>query len=149
MTEAEQELWIKLRRRQIERCKFRRQYSIMGFVVDFYCPEKRLAIEVDGGYHRKKNQLDCDQARQKLLETLNICFLRFSNDEVFNDLDLVTQKIRDQINSSYPHPLSPSPLIRGKGNKGLGVKGKMSADLSAAVCRRRTKEEGGQKGLKR
>ena len=119
MTEAEKILWAELRRRQIARCKFRRQYSIMGFVVDFYCPEKRLVIEVDGGYHRGKDQIDYDKARQALLEILNICFLRFTNDEVLNDLDLVTQKIRNQINSSLFLPLNKGKMSATGGQKGL------------------------------
>lgn len=98
MTEAEKILWSKLRQKQIDGHKFRRQYSIMGFVVDFYCPELRLAIEVDGGYHQDKDQVDYDKARQQLLEALKIDFLRFTNNDIFIDIDLVVQKIRDQIN---------------------------------------------------
>jgi len=97
MTEAEQVLWKKLRRKQIKACKFRRQYSIMGFVVDFYCSEIKLAIEVDGGYHQGKDQGIYDKARQKLLESLEINFLRFTNDDILNDIDLVVDKISDQI----------------------------------------------------
>jgi very-short-patch-repair endonuclease len=119
MTEAEKILWAELRLKRIEGRKFRRQYSIMGFVVDFYCPEKRLAIEVDGGYHKKKDQVFYDKARQELLETLKIVFLRFTNKEVLTDLELVTQKIRDQINSSLSLPLNKGKMSAAGGQKGF------------------------------
>jgi len=107
MTDAEKILWSRLKLKQIDGHKFRRQYSIKGFVVDFYCPELRLAIEVDGGYHKKKDQIDYDKARQQLLETLGITFLRFTNSAILADVDRVAQKISDQIDGSFPYPLPP------------------------------------------
>ena len=64
MTRVEKLLWKKIRLRQIDGYKFRRQYSIKGFVLDFYSPQLRLAIELDGDYHYADKQIDYDIARQ-------------------------------------------------------------------------------------
>ncbi len=93
MTDAEKYLWHFLRRKQLG-YKFLRQVSIGYFVVDFYCKELALAIEVDGAVHNKKNILDRDKIRQEIIETDNIKFLRFTNDEVFNNTKSVILKIQ-------------------------------------------------------
>ncbi|MFH1386155.1 MAG: endonuclease domain-containing protein [bacterium] len=105
MTEAEKILWEQIRKRKVNGHKFRRQYSIKGFVIDFYSPEVRLGIEIDGGYHLSRNQRNYDKARQKLIECLEINFIRFTNEEVFNNLEQVIASIRDKIdNSLYSSP---------------------------------------------
>jgi len=106
MTEAEQILWERIRRRRIDGHKFRRQYSIKGFVLDFYSPEVRLGIEVDGGYHFRRFQGDYDKARQRLIESLKIGFIRFTNENILTDIDKAISKIKDKINNSF----SSSPL---------------------------------------
>ena len=93
-TEAERILWEQIRRKQINDVRFRRQYSIMGFVLDFYSPKKKLAIEIDGGYHHKEHQKEYDKARQQLIETLDIKFLRFSNEDIRYDIGRVLHEIR-------------------------------------------------------
>ncbi len=118
MTESEKLLWEKLKLRQVDGHKFRRQYSIKGFVVDFYCSELKLAIEVDGGYHLGKDQIDYDRARQQLLETLNICFLRFTNSDILSDVDSAIQKIRDQIDNSLSLPLNKGKMSAAGGQMG-------------------------------
>ncbi len=65
---AEKILWSKLRNRQ-QRFKFRRQYSIGNYVVDFYCPALKLAIEVDGATHSTKEEIEKDKEREKFLKT--------------------------------------------------------------------------------
>ncbi|MFY0651174.1 MAG: endonuclease domain-containing protein [Cyclobacteriaceae bacterium] len=62
-TEAEKILWDKVRNRNLDGFKFRRQYPIGSFIVDFYCYEARLVVEVDGGYHKEKDQKDYDAGR--------------------------------------------------------------------------------------
>jgi very-short-patch-repair endonuclease len=93
MTKAEKLLWDHIKRRQIFGSRFRRQYSVKGFVTDFYSPELKLAIEVDGGYHTKDDQVDYDKARQKIITSLGIKFLRFKNKEVLADVEKVVKKI--------------------------------------------------------
>ena len=87
MPRAEQLLWKKLRRRQVLGYRFRRQYSVEGYVIDFYCPELKLAIEVDGDSHFQKGSQEKDYQRQVQVEALDIHFLRLRNVEVFQHLD--------------------------------------------------------------
>ena len=100
MTEAEKLLWNAIRRKQLDGRRFRRQYSIRGFVLDFYSPEIKLAIEIDGGYHSKEDQVFYDSERQKLIQSLGIKFLRIKNDDIFSDIDNVVRKIKENIISS-------------------------------------------------
>lgn len=90
MTEAENKLWERLRNKQLG-VKFRRQYSIGPYFVDFYCPEKRFVIEIDGKHH--KNRKEYDEYRTNYLNTLNINLVRFWNDEIINSIDVVIEKI--------------------------------------------------------
>jgi very-short-patch-repair endonuclease len=94
MTEAEELLWEKIRRRQVNGFKFRRQHAISQFIADFYCHEKRLIIEVDGGYHNQPCQAERDLQRTFELEKLGIKVLRFTNEQVENDIDKVIMEIR-------------------------------------------------------
>ncbi len=80
---AEQVFWSKLGRRQMLGYKFRRQYSIAAHVVDFYCPAVRMTIELDGDSHFQKGSPARDEARQAIIESFGIHFLRFRNVEIF------------------------------------------------------------------
>ena len=86
-TKAESLLWYVLRGRRLCGLKFRRQYAIKPFIADFACIEKRLIIEIDGGYH------DCveerDKSRQKQLEASGWTVLRFTNEVVLSDVEAV------------------------------------------------------------
>ncbi|MEP0073975.1 MAG: endonuclease domain-containing protein [Marinomonas sp.] len=86
MTEPERRLWSKIRKRQLG-VKFRRQFGIGRYVVDFYCPEKRLVVEVDGGSHFNDSSVTYDLARDAYLNSLNIRVLRFTNLDVMQNLD--------------------------------------------------------------
>jgi very-short-patch-repair endonuclease len=76
-TEAEQKLWSFLRNKQLKGKKFRRQHATAGYVVDFYCHECKLAIELDGNYHKSEEAKEYDEARTKLLNQYGITVLRF------------------------------------------------------------------------
>lgn len=91
-TDTEKILWYRIRNNKLG-YKFFRQYSIEGYVLDFYCPEKRLAIEIDGGYHDKQDVKTYDEYRQKWIEAYNICIIRFKNEEILNNKKLVVEKI--------------------------------------------------------
>ena len=96
-TPAEQLVWQRLRDRQVENCKFRRQYGVDAFVLDFYCPELRLAIEIDGDSHNSEAAVAYDLARQRTIEALGIQFLRFTNREVSGQLDTVIEQIAQTV----------------------------------------------------
>ena len=92
-TEAEKILWLQLKGRKLLGFKFDRQYSVGPYILDFYCPKIRLAIELDGIQHMEKSALLYDQDRTRYLEALNIKVIRFQNDEVINNITLVLDKI--------------------------------------------------------
>jgi very-short-patch-repair endonuclease len=81
-TDAERVLWYRLRNRNFQNYKFRRQHILCGYIVDFLCLEKKLIIELDGGQHAETNEYD--SARTLKLETDGFQVLRFWNNEIFN-----------------------------------------------------------------
>jgi very-short-patch-repair endonuclease len=105
MTDAEKILWEKLRNRQLKGLYFRRQHPYGIFILDFFCHEINLAIEVDGDIHLDQLQYDAD--RSEFLESTGITVIRFSNMEVENNMDYVLEKILSVA--------SPSPLGEGLG----------------------------------
>ncbi|HEY5614812.1 MAG TPA: endonuclease domain-containing protein [Bacteroidota bacterium] len=98
MPVAEVILWSKLKNKQVLGCRFRRQYGVNSYSIDFYCPEIKLAIETDGESHYKDGAEENGQRRQYLIEQYGINFLRFSNDEVRKNLDGVLLAIEEKIN---------------------------------------------------
>ena len=114
-TEAEEKLWQCLRNRKIENCKFRRQHPIGKFVADFYCHEKKLVVEVDGGYHNEQEQKEHDEARTQIINEYGITVIRFTNDEILNNLQSVINKITAALKS--PEENSPLSKWRGAGGE--------------------------------
>ncbi|MBN8824055.1 MAG: endonuclease domain-containing protein [Spirosoma sp.] len=98
-TSSETLLWEKLRDSQLEGRKFRRQHSIGVYILDFYCPAERLAIEVDGSIHQNPETIIHDQERDHTLAQLGITTLRVSNEEVETDLESVLTKIKAHFNN--------------------------------------------------
>jgi len=84
-TPSEQRLWAALRDRNFHGRKFRRQQPMGPFVLDFWCAEERLAVEIDGGVHHDPAQQKLDGERQKMIESLDILFIRLSADLVAKD----------------------------------------------------------------
>jgi very-short-patch-repair endonuclease len=95
MTKAEKYLWQELRKKARAGYRFRRQFSIGGFVVDFYCMELKLAVEVDGEYHKYNKEYDL--AREQAIRKIGIDFIRFSNDEVIKNWEVVNLKIEKKL----------------------------------------------------
>jgi len=91
-TEAESILWSRLRARQVEGTKFKRQQPIEGYIVDFVSFEKRMIIELDGGQHAEEHEKD--GIRGGILEENGFRILRFWNNEIFENLDGVLETIR-------------------------------------------------------
>ena len=96
MTEAEKMLWERLNKSQLG-VRFRRQHPIDIFIVDFYCHKHHLVIEVDGEIH--KQQLDYDEGRTAELEKLGLKVVRFTNEEVLSDVEMVMMRIKVLLNS--------------------------------------------------
>jgi cyclase len=96
LTEAELLLWTVLKT-QKPGVRFRRQYGVKAFVLDFYCPAHKLAIEVDGGIHQTDRQSAIDIDRQRIIENLGIRFLRFSNEQIKKNLTAVLKIIKENL----------------------------------------------------
>ncbi len=103
-TVFENKAWLLLRGRKMQGFKFRRQHVIEGFIVDFYCHEFRLAIEIDGSIHEKRKEYD--ELRQIVLESKSIKVLRFKNEQLHRD-PLILQKQIAKIIKSIIIPLPP------------------------------------------
>lgn len=93
MTEAELKLWNELRAHRLMGLGFRRQVPIVGYIVDFACPAKKLVVEVDGSQHGDDAVSAADAARTRKLEELGWTILRFWNDDVLRDIDNVCSHI--------------------------------------------------------
>ena len=87
LTFAEVRLWAYLKNRQVEGKKFRRQSSIDNYILDFYCPEEKIAVELDGEVHNDIRRSEYDNERNLFLEYYGIRVLRFENKEVFDNPD--------------------------------------------------------------
>ena len=97
MTLAEIVLWKKLRDRKIFSTKFRKQHPIDFFIVDFYCHEFKLVIEVDGDIHNDEIVSEYDLGRTAMLNKYGIRVIRFTNDQIMYNIDLVLLKIHEEI----------------------------------------------------
>ena len=95
-TEAEKMLWEYIRSEQLW-FKFNRQHIVGDYIVDFICLEKGLVIEVDGGYHSEYEQMQRDECRTEHLEDMGLKVIRFSNEEVLNNIEGVLDNIRKEL----------------------------------------------------
>ena len=109
MTIAELKLWAEIKGKQLEGVKFRRQHPIPPFIVDFYAPQLKLVVEVDGDTHDEKREYDT--RRTNFLKRKGYSVLRFTNEEIHQDLegvlDILREKCAKQIKDIDPHPTSP------------------------------------------
>lgn len=96
-TDAERKVWSILRRKQIGEVKFYRQYSVGPYIIDFYCPARRFAIELDGSQHGEASQRQYDEKRSEYLAQLGVQVMRFWDDEVMRNIAGVWQKIKEEI----------------------------------------------------
>ena len=120
MTPAEQLLWNKLRSKQCDSLKFRRQHAIGPFIVDFYCPEQLLVVEIDGDVHAEETKITKDRQRERYLRSLDLQIIRYTNYEVLNNLDGVLEHLLGVLSSDST---SPHPSLQRRGNqRGLQLK---------------------------
>jgi len=115
MTDAEKQLWDRINRNQLG-VRFKAQHPIYKFVVDFYCHKYKLVIEIDGEIHNFQKQED--EGREEELKRLGLKIIRFTNDEVKEDLDRVVDEIKKELYSEMDwltidefvfYPLSLNP----------------------------------------
>jgi very-short-patch-repair endonuclease len=114
-TDAEKKLWSILRNRQLYGVKFRRQFPVGRYILDFYSPEYRIGIEADGGQHYTNTGRTKDDIREKELLKYGITILRFSDRDILNNIEGVCKVIINKIKES-PSPKNSSPQ-RGEDKK--------------------------------
>ncbi len=110
LTDAERRLWSELRLRQAGGFKFRRQFPIGRYIVDFACPERKLIVEVDGGQHSE--QINYDTDRTRWLESQGFRVLRFWNNEIQTNLEGVKETIYNALEAKGQ---PPTPALPHKG----------------------------------
>ena len=106
-TPAERRLWKQLRKRQVGGWRFRRQYSVGPFVLDFYCPEARLGVELDGSAHDDPTRPAYDGERERRLGEEGVRVIRFENRLVMEQVDVVVAAIRHALTT--PPVATPGP----------------------------------------
>ncbi len=116
-TEAEQKLWQVLRDRRLCGWKFRRQVLCGPYVLDFYCHEQRLAIEVDGGQHNQTEQHARDRQRTDYLQAQGLRVMRYWNNDVLQNLTGVLEHLRMHMTANRDTSPHPDPLPGGEGNR--------------------------------
>jgi very-short-patch-repair endonuclease len=113
MTKAEAVLWKKLKDRNVFNTKFRRQHPISIFIVDFYCHEYKLVIEVDGDIHNDENECQYDLARTEVLNKFGLSVIRFTNNQILYNLDSVIKKIQEENSETNPPSGGPDSYREG------------------------------------
>jgi adenine-specific DNA-methyltransferase len=114
LTDGEKKLWRLLRNRQLVGVKFRRQFSIGSYILDFYSPEYMLGIEADGGQHYEDTIRQRDEIRTKELSKLGVKILRFSDRDILNNIDGVFEVIQETLTNKRGHPPHLNPLPTGE-----------------------------------
>ena len=100
MTPSERMLWKHISDKQLDGWRFRRQHGFGPYVLDFYCSVLKLCIEVDGEIHQRTDVVEKDKERTSFLESNGIKVIRFTNDEIENDISDVLERIRRFINNN-------------------------------------------------
>jgi very-short-patch-repair endonuclease len=114
LTPAESYLWSYLQLRQLRGRKFRRQHSVGPYILDFYCPSEKLAVELDGSTHDHEAAQNYDGKRNAFLKALGIRTLRFENEEVRRNMEGVLRAIEEHFGHHPGAPRHPSSMRRGK-----------------------------------
>ena len=125
MSDVEQTLWNRIRDKQIEEFRFRRQRPMGRYVVDFVCLDAKLIVELDGGQHA--DQIEADKMRTEFLEALGFAVMRFWNNEVIENIDGVLERIREQLLQRANSNSTPTLPFAGEGADRDSVSGSASA----------------------
>jgi len=119
---AEKILWSKLRNKQ-QVFKFRRQYGVGKYILDFYCPKLKLAVEIDGSTHSTKEEISKDKKREEFIKKFGIEIKRYLNYDIYNNIEGVLVDINNfcykkislkKLSEIKSHPTQP-PLSKGRG----------------------------------
>jgi very-short-patch-repair endonuclease len=117
MTGPETRLWSALRARQLQGMKFRQQHGIGPYIVDFYCSERALVIEVDGDSHAEAEQIVKDQLCDAYFQSLGLRVIRYCNDDISKNLAGVLEDLTEKLTSGST---SPHPSLRRRGEQADG-----------------------------
>ncbi len=112
LTPAENKLWLQLRSKQFLGLKFRRQHGVGSYIVDFFCSEKKLVIEVDGDVHALERQIEKDRFREEYLKNLGINIVRYANNDILKNIEGVLEDLMNTVNSLST---SPDPSLQRRG----------------------------------
>jgi len=102
MTDAEKRLWWKIKMKQVKGLIFYRQKPIGEYIVDFYCPKAKLAIEIDGSHHFVGETIEYDRIRDDYLSSLGLRVVRFTNTDVLKNIKGVLERIEGEIDRKIP-----------------------------------------------
>ncbi|SUB23133.1 endonuclease domain-containing protein [Avibacterium avium] len=111
-TDAESKLWQRINRDQLLGFRFNRQKPLLNYIVDFYCAKAKLIIELDGSHHYEPEYQEKDRQRDDELRSLGFTVMRFSNDEIYYEIEAVVEQIYLFLEQVQISP-SPSLLKRG------------------------------------
>lgn len=119
-TEAEILLWLELKQSKLGGRKFRRQHSIGNYIVDFYCPSEKLAVELDGEIHFQEEQIEYDKSRDAYINSLGIKVIRFENQDVIYGIEEVKNRYQKILRNpnNQKHTV---PLLVKEGKKGWSL----------------------------
>jgi len=104
MTDAEQMIWYRVRRKQIMGVQFYRQKPLLNYIVDFYCAKAHLIIELDGSQHFEDEYQQSDSVRDKALMDIGLLVLRFDNHQVLTEIDSVIRHIYNVVEKRLSNP---------------------------------------------
>lgn len=97
LTNAEKLFWAKVANKNFLDLKFRRQHGIGNFIVDFYCPEKKLVVEIDGETHARARNIENDKDRTRYLNSLGYTVIRYTNSDVNNNTEGVFEDLGEKL----------------------------------------------------
>ena len=113
MTRSERLVWSRIRAQQLQGLKFRRQHGIGPYIVDFYCSERGVVVEIDGDVHAGASQAAKHEQRENYLRSLGLRVFRYMNDDVLNRLEDVLEDLWEQLTPGSTSPSSPPYPLRG------------------------------------
>ena len=102
-TIQERRLWNLLKNRQFHNLKFKRQQPIGDYIVDFICKEAKIIIEIDGGQHNEPENIEYDKTRTEYLNTLGYKVIRLWNNEIYENIEGVVLRLKEEINPHQEH----------------------------------------------
>lgn len=114
-TRAENILWQELRGKKLIDTKFKRQFAVDKYILDFYCPEIKLAIELDGEIHNDRYVTANDKVRTTFLNSYGIKVIRFKNEEIFESVERVLEKLKEEILKMRVYTAPLIPLLTKEG----------------------------------